>query len=117
MVKVLLTGLVLSISSRFHIKVVLEFKIDFISTPDLKFYLHYVSVILNDISFNGIGGKFYRNKQVVEIVHAQDHVHDKLGVLSVNVKKFLYLVRLRNVILNEATDKKGTWKYGSRQSY
>lgn len=67
--------------------------------------------------FNGIRGKFYRNKQVVEIVHAQDHVHDKLGVLSVNVKKFLYLVRLRNVILNEATDKKGTWKYGSRQSY
>lgn len=106
MVKVLLTGLVLSISSRFHVKVVLEFKIDFISTPDLKFYLHYVSVILNDISF-----------KVVEIVHAQDHVHDKLGVLSVNVKKFLYLVRLQNVILNEATDKKGTWKYGSRQSY
>lgn len=104
MVKVLLTGLVLSISSRFHVKVVLEFKIYFISTPDLKFYLHYVSVILNDISF-----------KVVEIVHAQDHVHDKLGVLSVNVKKFLYLVRLRNVILNEATDKKGTWKYGSRQ--
>lgn len=104
MVKVLLTGLVLSISSRFHVKVVLEFKIDFISTPDLKFYLHYVSVILNDISF-----------KVVEIVHAQDHVHDKLGVLSVNVKKCLYLVRLRNVILNEATDKKGTWKYGSRQ--
>lgn len=104
MVKVLLTGLVLSISSRFHVKVVLEFKIDFISTPDLKFYLHYVSVILNDISF-----------KVVEIVHAQDHVHDKLGVLSVNVKKFLYLVRLQNVILNEATDKKGTWKYGSRQ--
>lgn len=104
MVKVLLTGLVLSISSRFHVKVVLEFKIDFISTPDLKFYLHYVSVILNDISF-----------KVVEIVHAQDHVHDKLGVLSVNVKKFLYLVRLQNVIFNEATDKKGTWKYGSRQ--
>lgn len=104
MVKVLLTGLVLSISSRFHVKVVLEFKIYFISTPDLKFYLHYVSVILNDISF-----------KVVEIVHAQDHVHDKLGVLSVNVKKFLYLVRLQNVILNEATDKKGTWKYGSRQ--
>lgn len=77
MVKVLLTGLVLSISSRFHVKVDLEFKIDFISTPDLKFYLHYVSVILNDISFNGIGGKFYRNKQVVEIVHAQDHVHEK----------------------------------------
>lgn len=94
MVKVLLTGLVLSISSRFHVKVVLEFKIYFISTPDLKFYLHYVSVILNDISF-----------KVVEIVHALDHVHDKLGVLSVNVKKFLYLVRLRNVILNEATDK------------
>lgn len=106
MVKVLLTGLVLSISSRFHVKVVLEFKIYFILTPDLKFYLHYVSVILNDISF-----------KVVEIVHAQDHVHDKLGVLSVNVKKFLYLVRLQNVIFNEATDKKGTWKYGSRQSY
>lgn len=53
----------------------------------------------------------------VNLVHAQDHLHDKLGVLSVNVKKFLYLVRLRNVILNEATDKKGTWKYGSRQSY
>lgn len=41
--------------------------------------------------FNGIRGKFSRNKQVVEIVHAQDHVHDKLGVLSVNVKKFSIL--------------------------
>lgn len=41
---------------------------------------------------NGIVGNFIE-KQVVEITHAQDHTHDRKSSLTLNVKKFLHLVR------------------------
>lgn len=40
------------------------------------------------------------------MIHAQDHAHGNQNDLTLNVKKCIFLVRLWEVILNEASYKK-----------
>lgn len=45
----------------------------------------------------------YRSKQEVRKVYAHGHAHDKESVFTLNVKKFLHLLRSRNVLVKLCT--------------
>lgn len=53
--------------------------------------------------------QFYRYKQMVKIIHAQDHAQYKWSVKTLNEKNSPHFVWPRNVLFHEATDKEGTW--------